>query len=204
MAKQKDPETLWREIERAGSVDAFVKLELERLGYTQQAPPSDEMSKREYAEYKKSLKAEAAEKKRINKEAWRAYRSQHIVHLGDGIFWNDFTDFDKWDLEDAEKRAAENELPAIDSPKQLAAKLSLTIPQLRWLAYHRDAATHIHYQRFTIPKRDGSERPIWAPLPLAESNATLGVAQHRRAIAGSRCGSWFFTRPLNCYQRRRS
>ena len=62
MAKQKDPETLWREIERAGSVDAFVKLELERLGYTQQAPPSDEMSKREYAEYKKSLKAEAAEK----------------------------------------------------------------------------------------------------------------------------------------------
>ena len=169
MAKQKDPETLWREIERAGSVDAFVKLELERLGYTQQAPPSDEMSKREYAEYKKSLKAEAAEKKRINKEAWRAYRSQHIVHLGDGIFWNDFTDFDKWDLEDAEKRAAENELPAIDSPKQLAAKLSLTIPQLRWLAYHRDAATHIHYQRFTIPKRDGSERPIWAPLPLLKA-----------------------------------
>jgi RNA-directed DNA polymerase len=33
------------------------------------------------------------------------------------------------------------------------------------LAYHRDAATRLHYYRFTLPKRDGSERPIWAPLP---------------------------------------
>ena len=39
------------------------------------------------------------------------------------------------------------------------------MPQLRWLAYHRDAATRIHYRRFTIPKRDGTERAIWAPLP---------------------------------------
>ena len=41
----------------------------------------------------------------------------------------------------------------------------LTIPQLRGLAYHRDAATSVHYRRFTIPKRDGTERPIWAPMP---------------------------------------
>jgi retron-type reverse transcriptase len=50
--------------------------------------------------------------------------------------------------------------------------LGLTIVQLRWLAYHREAATRIHYYRFTIPKRDGSERPIWAPLPK------LKAAQH--------------------------
>ena len=31
------------------------------------------------------------------------------------------------------------------------------------MAYHRDAATSLHYSRFTIPKRDGTERPIWAP-----------------------------------------
>jgi retron-type reverse transcriptase len=31
------------------------------------------------------------------------------------------------------------------------------------MAYHRDAATSLHYVRFTIPKRDGTERPIWAP-----------------------------------------
>jgi hypothetical protein len=39
------------------------------------------------------------------------------------------------------------------------------VAQLRWLAYHREAATRIHYRRFTIPKRNGKERPIWAPLP---------------------------------------
>ncbi len=44
--------------------------------------------------------------------------------------------------------------------------------QLRWLAYHRDAATQIHYRRFVIPKRGGGERAIWAPLPK------LKAAQH--------------------------
>lgn len=167
MAKQtRDPAVLWREIELAGSIDAYVKKQLEELGYVLDATPTDDMSKKEYAEYKKRLKAEAAEKKRIKKEVWKAYRSTHIVHLGDGVFWNDFTDFDKWDLENSEKRSAENELPAIDSPQQLAEKLSLTVPQLRWLAYHRDAATRLHYRRYTIPKRDGSERPIWEPLPI--------------------------------------
>ena len=171
MARQRrDPEVLWREIELAGSIDAYVRTQLEELGYVLDVAPTEDMSKKEYAEYKKRLKEAAAEKRRIKREVWEAYRSKHIVHLGDGVFWNDFSDFDKWDLENAEKRAAENELPAIDSPQQLAAKLNITIPQLRWLAFHRDAATHLHYRRFTIPKRDGSERPIWEPLPLLKES----------------------------------
>ena len=44
-----------------------------------------------------------------------------------------------------------------------AEALGVTVPQLRGMAYHRDAATSLHYVRFTIPKRDGTERPIWAP-----------------------------------------
>jgi retron-type reverse transcriptase len=40
------------------------------------------------------------------------------------------------------------------------------------LCFQREAATRIHYVRFTIPKRNGSARPIWAPLP------TLKAAQH--------------------------
>src|SRR5262249_23479240 len=52
-----------------------------------------------------------------------------------------------------------------DSARQLAEALGLTIPELRRLAYHRDAATMVNYRRFTIPKRDGSARAIWAPLP---------------------------------------
>ena len=43
--------------------------------------------------------------------------------------------------------------------------MGLTVAELRRLAYHRDAATVLNYRRFTIPKRDGSARAIWAPLP---------------------------------------
>ena len=166
MARRRtDLDTIWREIEQAGSIDAFVDSQLRELGYLVERRETDGMSKSELAQYKKSLKTEAAEKRRLKSEAWQAYRSKHIVHLGEGIYWNDFDDFDRWDLDEPEKRAAENELPRIDKPKHLADLLGISIPQLRCLAYHRDAATSLHYRRFTIAKRDGSERPIWAPLP---------------------------------------
>lgn len=167
MARQKtDYEALWRGIEQAGNVEAYVESQLRELGYLVERRETDGMSQRELSEYKKSLKAEAAEKRKIKSEAWQAYRQKHIVHLGEGIYWNDQDDFDRWDLDEPEKRAAENELPAIDNPADLARMMDLTIPQLRWLAFHRDAATHVHYRRFTIPKRDGSDREIWAPLPM--------------------------------------
>ena len=44
----------------------------------------------------------------------------------------------------APERAAENELPPLDTPKQLAEALGLTVAELRAMAYHRDAATMIH------------------------------------------------------------
>ena len=47
------------------------------------------MSKRELAAYKKSLKTEAAERRKLRREAWQAYKANHIVHLGDGVYWND-------------------------------------------------------------------------------------------------------------------
>ena len=130
------------------------------------------MSDRERDTYKKQLKEEADRRKELNREAWKAYKARHIVHLGEGIYWNDQATKDQWDAPDAEERAAENELPPLDSPRDLAEAIGLTIPQLRWLAFHRDAATSIHYRRFTIPKRDGSERAIWAPMP------TIKAAQH--------------------------
>ena len=45
-----------------------------------------------------------------------AYKATHIVHLGEGVFWTDGRGHDKWDLPNAEDRAAENELPPLDSP----------------------------------------------------------------------------------------
>lgn len=166
MARQRttNPQDLWRAIEQAGSIDAYVDQQLKERGFVVERRPADKMSKRELKQYKKQLKEEAAEKIRIRKEAWQAYKANHIVHLGEGVFWNDSDDWDKWDLENSEERAAANELPPLDSPKQLAEALGLSVAELRWLAYHRDAASRVHYYHFTIKKRDGSERPIWAPM----------------------------------------
>ena len=170
MARQRtDIDAIWRGIEQAGSVDAYIDQQLREHGFLIERRATDDMSQRELAQYKKQLKEEAAEQRRLRANAWKAYKSRHIVHLGDGVFWNDGLDYDKWDIDEPEKRAAENELPKIDNPTQLAEQLGLSIPQLRWLAYHRDVATSVHYRRFTIPKKDGSERAIWEPLPILKS-----------------------------------
>jgi RNA-directed DNA polymerase len=156
---------LWRAIGQAGGVNAYVQAQLRERGFVLERKKTDEMSKAELSAYKKSLKDEAAERRRLKKEAWQAYRVTHVVHLGEGVFWNDESDLDRWDHPAAEERAAENDLPPLDSPAKLAEAMGLTLPELRWLAFHREAATSIHYRRFTIPKRDGTPRAIWAPLP---------------------------------------
>ncbi len=157
--------TRWRTIQQAGGIQSWIQQQLQERGFAVTRTSTDGMSKRELNEYKQQLKAEAAERKRLKREAWLAYRATHIVFLGETIYWSDEATEDRWDIPNAEERAAENELPTLDSPDALAEKLGLTIPELRWMTYHREAATLIHYHRFTIPKRDGSERAIWAPRP---------------------------------------
>ncbi len=165
MKRQSDPVSLWRGIETAGGIDAYIDIQLKENGYLVERRATEHMSQRELNDYKKRLKAEAGEKKRLKKEAWKAYKEQHIVHLGEGFYWNDADTYDQFDLPNIAERAAENELPALDSPAQLAQALNITLAELRWLAFHRDAATYIHYYQFSIAKKDGTKRPIWAPLP---------------------------------------
>jgi hypothetical protein len=172
MTETTDLLTLWRNIVQAGGIPAWVEAQLAARGLLVTRRDASDMSDRDKEAYKKELKAEAQERRKLRQEAWQAYRASHVVHLGEGVFWNDAAGPDKWDLPNAEERAAENELPPLDSPSQLAEALGLTVSRLRWLAFHRDAAKRIHYRRFVIPKRGGGERAIWAPLPA------LKVAQH--------------------------
>jgi retron-type reverse transcriptase len=158
-----DPMTLWRLIAQAGGVRAYVDGQLRERGFLVTRRDVDQMSDREKDQYKKQLKLEAEERRKLKREAWVAYKANHVVHLGEGIFWTDEPQPDKWDTPNSEERAAENELPTLDTPQQLAEALGVSVAQLRGMAYHRDAATSLHYVRFTIPKRDGTERPIWAP-----------------------------------------
>ncbi|MBK8259733.1 MAG: RNA-directed DNA polymerase [Nannocystis sp.] len=154
---------LWRSIEQAGGRDRFIQQQLTERGFLVERKPTEGMSKAELERYKKSLKEEAAERRKLAREAWLAYRASHLVHLGEGVFWSDDHDFDRWDLRNPEERAAENELPKLEHPKALAEALGLSIAELRWYAFHREDATFLHYHAFTIPKRSGGLRSIWAP-----------------------------------------
>ena len=159
------PAELWLQVREAGGLRAYVDKQLRERGFLVERRDADSLSDRERERYKKELKAESAERKKLARDAWAAYKTAHIVHLGETIFWSESGAPDKWDTPNSEERAAENELPPLDSPQQLADALGITIGQLRGMCYHREAATSLHYRRFTIPKRDGSARAIWAPLP---------------------------------------
>ena len=156
---------LWREIEKAGSINTYVRQQLKSKGYLVSRRDTDNLSMRELKNYKLELKAESEQKRALNKMAWQAYKANHIVHLGEGIYWSDDTSEDKWDINNAAKRLLENQLPHITRVKQLAEVLALSISELRWLCYHREVATHSHYTRFEIPKRSGGVRAIWSPRP---------------------------------------
>ncbi|MCK6517080.1 reverse transcriptase family protein [Myxococcota bacterium] len=160
-----DLTTLWLAVRSAGSVDNYVRQQLEAKGFLVKRRPTDGMSPKELEKYKQELKREAAEARSLRAAAWKAHKANHIVHVGEGVYWNDADDLDRFDVPQPEERQAENGLPPLDSPKKLAEALGLSIIELRWLSWHRDLATGVHYRRFTIPKRSGGERAIWAPMP---------------------------------------
>lgn len=158
-------EQIWQAIEKAGSVNAYVQEQLRKNGFLVTRRPTDNMTKAELEKYRQELKKEATEQRRLNKEAGQAYKSKHIMHLGEGIYWTDDSSEDQWDVPNAHKRLLENQLPVITKVAQLCEALNLSVSELRWLCYQREVASKTHYTRFEIPKRSGGMRAIWAPLP---------------------------------------
>lgn len=151
----------WKAIQSAGGRDAWVTAELRQKGLLVTSDPSS-MSDAERGEYKEKKKLEATGRRALLQEAWQAYRATHVVHVG-RVFFRD-TDRESNDKREARlARARENGLEAIDSVDKLAAGLGMSLEELRWLAYHREASTTTHYRSWTIPKRDGSRRTITAP-----------------------------------------
>ena len=73
-----------------------------------------------------------------------------------------------------------NGLPVLSSPAELAQAMSMSISQLRWLAFHSDAPTRVHYVTFEVPKKSGGLRRLSAP------HRKLSDAQH-----------WILTNILN-------
>jgi retron-type reverse transcriptase len=93
-------------------------------------------------------------------EGLSGQRPRDIVFLGRGVSGrlNDR----RCDL----ARLLEAGLPVLATPADAASVLGLSLPRLRWLAYHTEVATRVHYVHFTVPKKSGGTRSLSAPHKL--------------------------------------
>lgn len=148
------PEEL-TEIHQVG--DEMAKLRPDLTGAHVAAAAAVQADREERQRIKAQKKAEAAERKRLHAEAVLHRRKTDIVFLGRGVSRG---------LADrranVEKLTAAG-LPVLATPADVATALGLTIPRLRWLAFHSDASPVTHYIRFTVPKRSGGTRALFAP-----------------------------------------
>ncbi len=106
---------------------------------------------------KEQKKREAAERKEHRAQQIARRKATDILFLGRGVSGR---------LGDRVSDAAKLQalgLPRVGTPAELAAWLQISVPQLRWLAFHTEVATRIHYVHFTVPKKGGGTRTLSAP-----------------------------------------
>jgi retron-type reverse transcriptase len=102
-------------------------------------------------------KRESAERKQRHAEAVAQRRKTDIVYLGRGVSKG---------LADRRSHVEKLQslgLPVLSTPADVAEALKITVPRLRWLAYHSEATEIVHYVRFTVPKKSGGVRELCAP-----------------------------------------
>jgi retron-type reverse transcriptase len=120
------------------------------------------------ARLKALKKAEAAERKQRRAGAIAHRKATDITFLGRGVSLG---------LNDRRSdlaALASAGLPALSTPADLADALGISIPRLRWLAFHAEVATRVHYVQFTVPKKSGGERTLSAPhRGLAEAQGWI-------------------------------
>lgn len=154
----------WAGIAAEGGIDAWVRSELMRRDLIDDRDTT-QLSEREKKQYKARREEERRVRRLLQKHAWGAYRAAHVVHVGVGVFYHDTPDIDRFDIDDPGARRVLNDLPELADAIALATRLELTIPRMRWLAYHREVDSGTHYHRWKVPKRSGGERLISAPKP---------------------------------------
>ncbi|CAN5376757.1 hypothetical protein BH10PLA2_BH10PLA2_20240 [soil metagenome] len=106
---------------------------------------------------KTQKKAEAAERLRLRQLAIADRKTSDIRFIGKGVsaLLND--------RQSDETKLTETGLPVLHTPADLATALELTIPKLRWLCFHTEVASRLHYVQFEIPKKSGGTRTLSAP-----------------------------------------
>jgi retron-type reverse transcriptase len=143
------------EIHEVGAQMEKVRPDLVQAG--QIADEAVKLDEEERKRRKEQKKAEAAERKRRHAEDVARRKQTDIVFLGRGVSGG---------LSDRRaniEKLQRLQLPALAAPADLAQALSVSVPRLRWLAFHTEAATRIHYVTFQVPKKSGGMRQLSAP-----------------------------------------
>jgi RNA-directed DNA polymerase len=116
------------------------------------------------ARLKAQKRAEFADRRKRRADEVARRRETDIVFLGRGV--SERLGDRRSDLD----ALASAGLPSLSTPAELARVLGLSIPRLRWLAFHNDAPTRVHYVQFSVPKKSGGTRTLSAPhRSLAEA-----------------------------------
>ena len=157
------PEEL-AEIHKVGQEMDRVRGELDEAN--QIADQAVAQYQQEHRRLKEEKRAEAAERRRQHAEAVAQRRQSDIIFLGRGVSKG------LADRRANVERLQEAKLPVLATPADLAEAMGISIPRLRWLAFHKDSARRTHYVRFEVPKRSGGMRVLSAP------HRDLGAAQH--------------------------
>lgn len=154
------------EIHRVG--DLMLLKKGDQAGLRAVADRAVAQSKEERAALKAEKKRQAEERKRAHALAVAQRKASDILFLGRGVSGG------LSGRTSDEEKLKKFGLPSLSKPDQVAAALSIPLLRLRWLAFHSEASTVSHYVRFTIPKKSGGVREIWAPQPkLAAAQAWI-------------------------------
>ena len=102
-------------------------------------------------------KAERERQRQLKSELWNKRKAENILFIGRG--YSNLLGKKETDVQ----KLKENQMPVIETDKELAKFLQIEYNTLRYLVYHRDVVTFDNYYRFDIPKKSGGMRHIAAP-----------------------------------------
>ncbi|MBL4632280.1 MAG: RNA-directed DNA polymerase [Kofleriaceae bacterium] len=158
------------EIRRRGHLQRRLnEIRTEQLGLQNEAKLKEEARKKRMsdARERRLQNRERRLRERSERRAqWHQKKQEEIGYLGDGFS----AGLGKRECDD--KRLQAQGIPVLGDAMSLSNAMGISLGQLRFLAFSRKTSRYSHYQRFSIPKKDGGVRMISAPMPRLKAAQT--------------------------------
>lgn len=143
------------EIHEVGDLYNELRPSLAMVHTMAQQAVADDVEARKQRKAEKQ--AEAKARRELHAKAVAERKANDIVFLGRGVSTG-LADR-RADIEKLQTAG----LPTLATASDVARVFGLTIPRLRWLAFHSESTTVSHYIFFTVPKKTGGVRRLSAP-----------------------------------------